>query len=452
MAKVISFFERMNDDVLRNHQHYARLMGYEHEWVESDHLAHFRMRTAYKYNVLLQKLKELKEGDLLLMLDGHSAIMDPIALEHLMGNAESLVIQGPTEINRPEIAYINMIVLRNTSATRQTLFEVLMALHGAIACQKELEEEELLQKFYVVGSNSVLNEVFINLSWRITTWHQSKIFVVNLGAPASYDADGKIFRNALHQMSHDLSLEKIMVKQINARLMNGTPLLQTPNYPAISEDPVSHFNPDSKIALITLYTHHINTYARVSEHNVKRYCDRHGYAYHVYRGIPAELDPAINGTWVKSWLLKNHFADHEWVIWVDADVLFRNQSMKLESILEGRDLLFAKDLCAWPINAGIMGFRNTPENLELLGRIWQRMVDVNDKSTVYSDQGDQHHTILELYESNIINEKHITSSLTINTPPPLSNADTLLTHYVGWSEPYRSVYMAEDDAESMRRG
>ena len=35
MTKVISFFERMDEDVLRNHHHYCRLMGYTHEWVES---------------------------------------------------------------------------------------------------------------------------------------------------------------------------------------------------------------------------------------------------------------------------------------------------------------------------------------------------------------------------------------------------------------------------------
>lgn len=64
----------------------------------------------------------------------------------------------------------------------------------------------------------------------------------------------------------------------------------------------------------------------------------------MYRGIPSELTPPSTAHGVKSWLLKKHISDHEWIIWVDADVMFRNQTIALESILEGRDLLFAKDL------------------------------------------------------------------------------------------------------------
>lgn len=449
MTTVISFFEHIDEDVLRNHQHYCTLMGYTHKVVECGFLSHERLKTAYKYNALLEQLKSSAAGELVMMLDTHSAVMHPLALEQLMAGMDSLVVSGPTEVNKPEIVFTNMIILRNTDANRQTLFEMLMALHGRLAGQAHPEEEELLKQFNVMASNTVFGDTFINITWRITTWSTSTNFIIYLGAPASFDDQGRIIRDALHQLIHDANLEKVLVQRINGTLIEGKPVLETPNYPAISEDAVSHFNPNSKIALITLYTHHINTYARVSEHNVKRYCDRHGYAYHVYRGIPNALDPAINGTWVKSWLLKQHIADYDWVIWVDADVIFRNQAIPLEPILEHRDRLFAKDLCAWPINAGIMGFRNTPENVELIARIWQRMVEVNDKSTVYSDQGDQHHTIKELYESNLINETNIVSALTINTSPPMSTSQSLLTHYVGWGEPYRSIYMAAHDAESL---
>jgi hypothetical protein len=56
-----------------------------------------------------------------------------------------------------------------------------------------------------------------------------------------------------------------------------------------------------------------------------------------------------------------------------------------------------------------------------------------------------------LYEQDLIHEKSITSALPINTPPPMSSPNTLLTHYVGISEPYRSVYMAVHDAESQQQ-
>jgi uncharacterized protein YijF (DUF1287 family) len=104
------------------------------------------------------------------------------------------------------------------------------------------------------------------------------------------------------------------------------------------------------------------------------------------------------------WLLSRHLANHDWVIWIDADVLFTNQSKKLEPLLENRDALFAKDIGGWEFNAGML------------------------------------------------NEQYIVDCLSINTPPQLAASDTLLTHYLGWGEPYRSVYMADDDAMSQRSG
>lgn len=452
MTKVISFFNRKDDDVLRNHTHYASTMGYAHDWVETSFLSHPKLRIAYKYSYLLEQLKSVSEGDVVLLLDEHSAVFRPVDLNHLMNGRDSVIVEGPTEQNKPNLPFSNMIGLRNTPAIRETLFEIIMALHSALTGKNDqLEEEFLLNKFDVLAINTALEGTYINVSWRIAHWFEHAIFVVHLGPNMSIGDDGKLLHDAFHQLTHDANFEKVLFKQINGTLIDGLPLLQAPNYPAISDDAVSHFNPNSKIALVTLYTHHIATYARVSEHNVKRYCDRHGYAYHVYREVPSEIDPSISGSWVRSWLLQNLVSDHEWVIWIDADVLFRNQNIKLETILEGRDLLFAKDLCAWPINSGVLGFRNTPANIELIAAIWQRMTEIGDKSTTYSDQGDQHHTIKVLYEQDLIHEKSITSALPINTPPPMSSPNTLLTHYVGISEPYRSVYMAVHDAESQQQ-
>ena len=450
-VKVISLLNRYDEEILRNHQYYARLYGYTHQSVETYMYPHARLKVVYKYNYLLQQLKAMAEGDLVMMIDGHSVVFRPMDVNALMNGRDSMVLNGPSDPEAADIPLTNLLILRNTSAVRATLHEILMALHGVLGAQDHPDEEILLQKFDVLGINSGMSDTYINVDWRINDWYKAQIFVVFLGTIGAWGEDGRVIRQKVRHFTHDLNLERLLVKQVNGHLIDGKPMMQPPSYPAISEDAVSHFNPDAKIALVTLYTHHITTYARVSEHNVKRYCDRHGYAYHVYRAIPAELDPSINGTWVKSWLLKNNIANHEWIIWVDADVLFRNQVQKLEPLLEGRDLLFAKDLCAWPINAGIMGFRNTPENVELIEKIWQRMLEVNDKSTVYCDQGDQFHTINVLGEHGLLNEVSILNCLSINTAPPMSTPDSFLTHYVGWGEPYRSVYMAHDDMLSQRQ-
>ena len=201
---------------------------------------------------------------------------------------------------------------------------------------------------------------------------------------------------------------------------------------------------------MTLYTHHVQTYARVSEHNVRRYCDVHGYAYHVYPEVPHEIERGINGSWVRSWLLQQHLPDHDWVIWVDADVLFFNQSRPIEPLLQGRDLLLAKDVGAWLFNSGVMGFRSTPRNLELLAQIWSRIGEVADKSGVYSSMGDQYYTNEVLSQASLLDECSVLDNLTINTPPLLASEDTLLVHFVSLAEPYRSVYMAAMDAASQQ--
>ena len=451
-VKVISLLDGFDEDVLRNHQHYARLYQYTHQWVETRAYAHPRLKAAFKYDYLLQQLKSMDEGDLVVMVDAQSAFFQPMDVRHLMVGRDSMVVNGPSDPDMPEITMCNLIIVRNTGANRAILYDILTALHGTLALQECPDEEVLLQKLSVVGINTVLGDTYINVDWRITNWFSAKIFVVYLGATGSWDGE-RVHRNQVRHLTRDMNLEKVLLKQINSALIDGMPMMKTPSYPAISEDAVSHYNAESRIALVTLYTHHITSYARISEHNVKRYCDRHGYAYHVYRAIPSELDPAISGSWVRSWLLKHNIAQHDWVIWIDADVLFRNQEIKLEDILDGRDILLAKDLCAWPFNSGVMGFRNTPVNVDLIDKIWQRMLEVNDKSTVYSDQGDQFHTINVVCENNMLNEDNITNCLTINTAPPMSNHSTFLTHYVGWGEPYRSVYMAHDDAisQSQRR-
>lgn len=449
-VKILSLFHRYDEHVLRNHQHYAGLYGYVHQWVETANYAHAKLKVVYKYNYLMQQLKAMNEGDIVVMLDAHSVVVQPIDVEGLMNGRDSIIVQGPTDAGAADMVMSNMLILRNTAGNRAILHDMLIALHGTLATQDNPVEEQLLQQFPLLGNNTAWADVLLNVDWRVIGWYNLKVFVLFVGATASW-RDGRVSHDEVRHLGHDLNFEKVLVQQVNGALMDGKPLMQLPNYPAVSNDAVSHFNPEARIALVTLYTHHINSYARVSEHNVKRYCDRHGYAYHVYRGIPAELDPNINGTWVKSWLLKNNIANHDWVIWVDADVLFKNQTQKLEPILEGRDLLFAKDLCAWPFNAGIMGFRNTPDNVALIDKIWQRMVEVKDKSTIYSDQGDQFHTINVVDEHGLLNERNITNALTINTAPPMSTVDTFLTHYVGVNEPNRSIYMAHDDALSQRR-
>jgi hypothetical protein len=150
------------------------------------------------------------------------------------------------------------------------------------------------------------------------------------------------------------------------------------------------------------------------------------------------------------WLLQQHITHHQWVIWVDADTLFLNQTRRIDDLLEGRDLLLAKDVGGWSFNSGVMGFETRRAMPNCLRASGQRIGEVDDKSSVYSSQGDQYYTNEVLSEEGLSTTDVIVDNLSINTPPCLASDETLLVHFINLDEPYRSVYMASMDAASQR--
>lgn len=447
MPLCLSFFSRgLNEPVLSNHAHYCQLYGYPHRWIEANHIAHPALRKSYKYSQILHHLRQLAEGDWLFFLDDDSAIFRPAAIDRMMEGRDLIVLEGPAE-GHPVKPLMNMMVLRNTPANRALLHSLMSEAGHVIAVNiEQVDEAALLRPLGLLPCQAMLADLHVNVSWRTTDWYNAFIFVVSLAALPEVRADGRPFE----YMLHDLNMQNFLVRQINGALMHGQAVVSPAAYPALSEESQTSINPGARIGLVTLYGNDIHSYARVSEHNVRRYCERHGYAYHVYRGIPMELDQAVNGTWIKPYVLQQHMADHDWIIWVDADTLFLNQAKRLEPLLEGRDLLLAKDIAGWPLNAGVLGFRNTPRNVEILARIWERLSVVPDKSGVYVSQGDQYYINEILIADGLIGEAHVLDNISINTPPHLYRNDTLLVHFINLGEPYRSAYMADVDSLSKR--
>lgn len=449
MPLCLSFFSRgLDESVLRNHAYYSQLYGYHHTFVEADHVAHPALRDSYKYSQILSHLRGLEEGELLFFLDDNSVVFRPIALERLMDGRDLMVVDGPAADGFPAKLLMNMLLVRNTAANRELLHQLLVDSCTVITLQIErMDEASVLRPAGgVLECNSVVADTHVNVTYRTIGWYHSTVFVVALGPLPMARPDGR----PMDYMLHDMNMQAFITRQVNGALMHGTPVLQPAAYPALAETPYTGINTGARIAVVSLYGNDIHSYARVSEHNVRRYCERHGYAYHVYRGIPKELDQAVNGTWIKPWVLQRHMADHDWIIWVDADTLFLNQAKKLEPLLEGRDLLLAKDIGGWSINAGVMGFRNTPRNVDILSRIWDQLTAVEDRSGVHVSRGDQYYINVLLTEDGLIGADNVLDNLAINTPPHLFRNDTLLVHFVNLGEPYRSAYMADVDAMSKR--
>jgi hypothetical protein len=430
---------------LDNHRTYCARFQYTHSWMDTSHIRDARLDKMHTLHLALQALRDLPEGELLMLIAAGSAVYRPIALDTLMQGRDVLLTFGRNEPGCEPVPQMNWLVLRNTPQARKTLTQAIAAVHLQALHTAGVTDAVVFSGLGALGYYEQLAGTHLNLAWLNDrdAWFQANIFVVNTFCSPLHGNDGLVHDNPF--TDHRLAL--LVLQQVNAAL-HDLPYMQQPAYPPLSDEPYSAYNPDSPVALVTLYTHHINAYARISEHNVKRYCDRHGLAYHVYRAIPPDLDASVNGTWHKAWLLERHFDQHEWVIWIDADILFTNPAQKLTALLPGRDLLLAKDLGGYEFNAGVMGFRCTEKNRTVLARIQARIEAISDKSSVYASGSDQLQCVLALGELGLLDGTTVVDCLSVNTPPIFRTPSTMMVHYIGLGEPYRSMYMAMDDSQS----
>jgi len=438
------------DLVLDNHRTYCSQMGYGHAVDDAGHVQHPDMMRLYTLHAARRELARMPQGELLMLLTSDSAVYRGRRLEDMMEGRSALHSAAKPQGEAEPDAQLNWLVFRNEPQTHATLGRVIHDFHRKLFHADARSWRDICAPLGGVDYYAQLLGQHLNINWRLDApnWFAADIFIVNALPEAFRGVDGRYDR---HSPLSDPKLGTIVLGEAHKGL-RGLPVMQLPEYPPISDAPLSAWNTGSPIALISLYTHHVACYGRISEHNVKRYCDRHGIAYYVYREIPEGMDPAINGTWHKAWLLERHFDQHEWVIWIDADTLFVNQSIPLADVLAGKDMLLAKDIADWEFNAGVMGFRRTPENLATLHHIQRRITAIEDKSSVYASGGDQQQSIFGLLELGRLSPGTVGDFLSANTPPQLRSKDSLLVHYMGIGDGYRTLYMARDDAMSKARG
>lgn len=430
---------------LDNHRTYCSRFGYSHTFEDVSHVTDRELVRVHVLHLAVRALRSIPEGDLLMVISADSGVYRPLRLEELMeGLSVIMTLERPETSYEPK-AQMNWLVVRNNEEARTRLNVAIFELHKLMLHDPARNETKIFTDLGAVNYYSQFAGTHLNLNWQNDkqAWFSAPIFVVNTLHPPLPGLDARWHHNPFT----DPRLGRLVLEQVNHAL-HGRPSMQQPAYPALSEEAYTGYNPLAPIALVTLYTHHINVYARIAEHNIKRYCDRHGLAYHVYRAVPPDLDDKVSGTWHKAWLLERHFDQHQWVIWIDADILFTSQWARLTALLEERDLLLAKDIGDFEFNAGLMGFRCTEKNRSVLAHIRARIEAIEDKSTVYASGGDQKQCNIALKELGLLDGSVVLDLLSVNTPPLFRSPSTLMVHYVGLSEPYRSLYMAMDDAVS----
>ncbi len=120
------------------------------------------------------------------------------------------------------------------------------------------------------------------------------------------------------------------------------------------------------IAMVSISTPEIQSYAWPAEANKRRYCARHSYRFIGYR---SKLD-ARPAAWSKIVALRKIFEEEsaDWIFWLDADALVANFDIRVESLLDGdADLIISRDENG--INSGSFFLRRNQRAAAFLGAI-----------------------------------------------------------------------------------
>jgi hypothetical protein len=194
-------------------------------------------------------------------------------------------------------------------------------------------------------------------------------------------------------------------------------------------------NPGKKNALVTLYTDNIKEQGIVSELNIEKFCMLNDITYYVYRDIPDNLSN-MTGNWCKPYILLNHINDHDYISWIDSDIIITDgYKMKFDG-----DIMVYNDPLTWNFNSGYMVFKNNEKNKSLLKGVIDRFNKIERMDSIYVNGGDQTYFIEEVkyqYPKYLPKSSMYTNSyIDISTP-----SEKMMIHFMGIMSNIRHIIM-----------
>lgn len=430
---VLSCFVEYSPAVLENHRRYAAQHGYTHVHVDAAMGPRgARLQALRRYESLLHALERCALDAIVLLLGENSAVVGFQPLERLMAGRDALLVSIDGEVPQTDVQF-----WRNTPTARERVYRIAQRCKlGGEPFEKECEilggEPMHPWNILIDGLCAVMN-TGPNID---PYWSRTPTFSICLNG----------LRQSPPEMGTVPRFREMLSDHIDTcRKHNQSPF--TFDYPVAEWDAARRIcSPGRPIAFIMLYTPEIAVYGRLAERNLTQYCERHGYTLYVHREVPEEIGLSGTGNWFKPWLLHAYMEHHEWVIWVDADVLVLDHNRPIDDLLSNRTALLARDIGQWPFNSGVMGFRHTPENSHMLQELMANITALPDRSTVYAHNGDQYYFIEAMRQTDMLDESAIFNPLVFNTPWFMVGADSFLVHYYGmWTE-MRAMVMAYDEA------
>ncbi|BCQ25333.1 hypothetical protein NK8_35100 [Caballeronia sp. NK8] len=424
---VISLLFDRAPAALINHRHYAREHAYRHVEIDLSDLSGSsnEIRWVYKYETLLRQLEQAQSNEIVMLLSENAAILRSMPLPDLMAGRDWLLTCSDSDLPQTDV-----LMFRNTQTVREKVADLVSRCRFGVVLPER--EGELLHAFdacpqqHRIGDAYVVIPAATNLE---SVWASWQVFSISIRDEKQH----RRFRTAL-------------VEHINECQVRRLPYLTLTDTGVRETETHNVYQPHRPIAIVTLYTPNITRYGRIAEANLRRYCERQGYTLYVHRDIPARLnDGKTAGNWFKAALLREYLPNHQWVFWLDADVLINDMNQRLEPFTHGRETVLARDMGTWDFNSGIMGFQCNQQNYDAFARVIDECAKLEDKSNVYASRGDQHYFIRAFEERP---DLKVSSFIDINTPWIYRRPDSFMVHYVGMWQDNRALLMDYDLRQS----
>ena len=392
------------------------------------------LRTLYKYHLLSDVLRDAEEGELIIFATENALFVRFHDFTQIMEGRDILVTKGHFGINT------EMFAIRNTEENRRIVRGLAARCRQYYEYGKFVTEEALLEGLPSAPDWEDLNGVVpIASMWsgQHPDLRGRQIIAVSLiFTPQLYSKYGPRWR-------------AMFARHLNACHASGELRLFETAAPLScdSNDVHSVYQPGRSIAVVMLYTPNIANYARFGEASLRAYCERHGYTLYIHRDVPPDFGREACGNWAKPFLLAKYLPHHEWVFWIDADIIAMNQSVRLEKFTEGRERVLTADICGWRFNSGVMGFRNSEENVRVLDDVLAKVREIEDVKYTFSSQGDQYIFMEQLIAHGLcpaMDSPELVSFRDLNTPWYYADGNTFLCHFHGLSADMRTLYMSMD--------
>lgn len=198
----------------------------------------------------------------------------------------------------------------------------------------------------------------------------------------------------------------------------------------------------SKIAVLTAFDKKYSKIGNVSKRNFQRYCKKHQYDFVCYERESSEIE-GLNMAWYKIKAIRELLPKYEYIFWLDADCLFMNHDIRLESfICEDKDFTIAKH----------KNFVDTPVEIsgELTGLIANAMLIRRSELSMefFDDAWKQRHSsehfdyeqriLKQLFNSNVDykNKLNVVDERLLNTFWYNNTLKMIFTDFENWNEAY----------------